>query len=177
MALPSRPGCVMCLRAALGTGILPPDCVGSVHICGTQIRDNQIGCEQIRGPWLSGSESLESSEYLAPVRKASLFGVGMSLLAAVLEPPPPAPLWNLVTAALGGLSEKLLRGCAGRIANHWIGVPRAGRGDVGDPRPHAAPTAASRSFPTHVRAARCVPGRDAGPGNALPLKPPGTESK
>ena len=54
--------------------------------------------------------------------------------ASVFKPPPPARLWNLFTAALGGLLEEPLRSCAqteGELTYSWVQGPWARRGGRG----------------------------------------------
>lgn len=100
-----------------------------------QINDKQIGCEQIRGLWTPGPKRLWNSLCIwLWSRRPYCLASQCFQQASVLKPPPPAALWNLFTAALGGLLEKPLRGWAqteGELTNSWTRGPSAGRGGSG----------------------------------------------
>lgn len=103
--------------------------------------------------------------------------------ASVFKPPPPARLWNLFTAALGGLLEEPLRSCVqteGELTDSRVQGPWAGRGGCGGrassgmespllPSP-ILPSCGPPSSPAHALNARHVSGQDKGP--EMPLSRP-----
>ena len=113
--------------------MMPQFWVGAVHIRGT--KDRQISREQVQGLWVPGPRSRWNALGIwLWSRRPYCLASECSQQASVFKPPPPAHLWNLFTAALGGLLEEPLRSCTqteGELTHSWVQGPWAGRGRRG----------------------------------------------
>lgn len=86
-------------------------------------------------------------------------------MASVLEPPPPAPLWNLFTA-LGGLLEEAPRSCVQAKRGRQLETGTLGEAEAeasgNEALAKSCPAPPPLSFATHVCSACCGSGLGAG---------------